>query len=616
MCGIAGFWSLNNQLNETHLKKMCDAIAHRGPDAEGFYFDKKVGLGHRRLSILDLSTAANQPMASASGRYWCIYNGEVYNFKEIASKLKLDLKTTSDTEVIIESFVKLGKSCVHEFNGMFIIVIYDTQTEVLHIFRDRMGIKPLYYYADKENFAFASELKSIKTLSKAFKYTLNKEAISGFLHLGYVPEPLSLFNEVKRFPAGHYGTLINGKLEFEPYWTIEEQIKPETLKDEKKIIKDLDELVNSSVAYRMIADVPFGTFLSGGIDSSLITAVAQSQSSQPVNTFSIAFKESKFNEAPYARAVAQNLKTNHHEFLVTEKEAQVLVDDIFTTFDEPFADSSAISTMLVSKLAKNHVTMTLSGDGGDELFLGYGMHRWAERLNNPMVKLFRKPIAFGLKQLSDRYKRASQVFEYPSKEKFKTHLFSQEIYYFSESEIQDLMALPEEVPFIKTNYNVNRKLKPAEDQALFDLHYYLKDDLLVKVDRASMKYSLEVRVPLLDYRLVSYALNIDQNLKLQGLNSKYVLRKLLYQYLPEEIFNRPKWGFGIPLNTWLLGDMAYLIEDWLNESKIEEVGIFNLSVVQQYIKRFRQGENFLYLRIWQLIQAQQTVYKTFHLNKG
>jgi asparagine synthase (glutamine-hydrolysing) len=616
MCGIAGFWSLKNQLNNTHLQKMCDAIAHRGPDAEGFYFDKKVGLGHRRLSIIDLSNAANQPMASENGRYWCVFNGEVYNFKEIALKHNLKLKTTSDTEVILEAFVKLGKSCVDEFNGMFTIVIYDKETEQLHIYRDRMGIKPFYYYLDNENFVFSSELKSIKTLRDEFKLTLNKQAISGFLHLGYVPEPLSLFNEVMRFPAGHYGTLNNGKLELKPYWRIEDQIAQETLKDEKKIIKDLDELINSSVAYRMISDVPFGTFLSGGIDSSLITAMAQKQSAQPINTFSIAFKESKYNESPYSRAVAKELKTNHHEFLVTEKEAQVLVDDIFSTYDEPFADSSAISTMLVSKLAKNHVTMTLSGDGGDELFLGYGMHRWAERLQNPLVKLFRKPIAFGLKQMNDRYKRAAQVFEYPNDKKFKTHLFSQEIYYFSESEIVDLLSQPELVPQITTNFSVKRRLKPAEDQALFDLHYYLKDDLLVKVDRASMKYALEVRVPLLDYRLVAYALNIDQKLKLRGLNSKYILRQVLYQYLPEKIFDRPKWGFGIPLNTWLLGDMAYLIEEWLNKSKIEIVGLFNYEIVQEYIKRFRQGENYLYLRIWQLIQAQQTVYKTFHLNKG
>lgn len=618
MCGIAGFWTHNQSFNESHLKKMCDSIAHRGPDAEGLFLKDGFGLGHRRLSIIDLSNAANQPMLSSCGRYVVVFNGEIYNYRDIAKKFGLQLKTTSDTEVIVELFAKIGKECVHEFNGMFSIVILDTLEQTLHLFRDRMGIKPFYYFSKKGIFCFASELKAIRSLHDNISLSINHQSIAGFLHLGYVPEPLSLFNEIERFPAGYYGKLKDGKFEVEPYWTLEEQIKESTEKDEKKAIKTLDELLQSSVAYRMIADVPFGTFLSGGIDSSLVTAVAQSQSQQPINTFSIAFKESKFNEAPYARRVAKELGTRHHEFLVTEDEAIELVDDIFSTYDEPFADTSSIATMLVSKLARKHVTMTLSGDGGDELFLGYGMHKWAERLKNPLFSAFKKPASVLASQMSDKYKRISRLLDFPSDStKFKTHLFSQEIYYFSEKEISELLKLKPDDLLIRTEYDSKRRLNPAEDQALFDLHFYLKDDLLVKVDRASMKYALEVRVPLLDYRIVSFALNVDQNLKLRGKNSKYLLRKLLYQYLPEDIFNRPKWGFGIPLNSWLNGKLAYLIDEWLSEKKTTEAGVFNFSKVNDYIQRYRKGENHLYLRIWQMILLHQTLERTKpYLNKG
>jgi asparagine synthase (glutamine-hydrolysing) len=615
MCGIAGFWTHNQLFNESHLKTMCDSIAHRGPDAEGFFLKDGFGLGHRRLSIIDLSNAANQPMLSSCGRYVIVFNGEIYNYRDISKKFDLQLKTTSDTEVIVELFAKIGKECVHEFNGMFSIVILDTLEQTLHMFRDRMGIKPFYYYLNDKQFLFGSELKTIRSLCNILPLTLNRRAISTFLHVGYMPQPESLFNEVKQFPAGHYGLLSGGELKMSPYWRVEDQIEANTHQNEKQIIKKLDELINSSVAYRMIADVPFGTFLSGGIDSSLVTAVAQSQSAQPINTFSIAFKESKFNEGPYARAVAKVLNTHHHEFIVTENEALELVDSIYTSYDEPFADHSSIATMLVSKLARQHVTMTLSGDGGDELFMGYGMYRWAKRLNNPLVNAFRKPLNWGLSMMSSRYKRIARMFDYSNDEDIRTHIFSQESYYFSKHEINQLLLESSEQSEILSTYQTKRNLSAAESQALFDLKYYLKDDLLVKVDRASMKYALEVRVPLLDYRLVSYALNIDEQLKLHQKDTKIILKKLLYQYLPKELFDRPKWGFGIPLNKWLKGELSYLIDDWLSKEKLEQIGLFDYKAVKQLVNRYRNGETYLYMRIWQLIQVQQTVYRSFIIPK-
>lgn len=615
MCGIAGFINFSGDSSQADLEVITTCIAHRGPDSAGYFFDGTAGLGHRRLSILDLSEAANQPMYSADNRYVIIYNGEVYNFQELAQKLDVPLKTTSDTEVILEGFIKWGPAFVQELNGMFAFVIYDKQTQKLFFFRDRMGIKPVYYFYDGTRFAFSSELKSLVNLSFIKgKLTVNKEAVRQFLYLGYIPRPNSIYNEIHKMESGSYFEVTRDELKNHVYWKLEDKVRPELLRDEQTAKAQLKELVLSSVKYRMISDVPFGTFLSGGIDSSLVTAAAQAVSDKPVKTFSIGFDNPKHNEAHFAKAVSDHLGTDHHEFLVTEKDALNLVDKLTDIYDEPFADSSAIPTLMVSEMARRNVTMTLSGDGGDELFFGYGMYNWAERLSNPAVQLFRKPIGKLLSMMGNRYERAAFLFDYPSKQSLKSHIFSQEQYLFSEAEI-DAMVQPDFAGSINLQEAWKipaRTLTSMEEQAFFDMKYYLQDDLLVKVDRATMHHSLETRVPLLDYRIVEFALNLDPALKLKNGVNKYLLKQVLYDFVPAAMFDRPKWGFSIPLGSWLKNDLQYLIEDYLSEATITKYQVVEYEHVKQLISQFRNGKDFLYNRVWLLI----VLHKWLETNHG
>ncbi|HPG74503.1 MAG TPA: asparagine synthase (glutamine-hydrolyzing), partial [Bacteroidales bacterium] len=347
------------------------ALRHRGPDAEGIYYSQSIGLGHRRLSILDLSSDANQPMESHSMRYVCVYNGEVYNFRSIARDLNIEFKTSSDTEVIIEAFAEWGVTFVNKLNGMFAIAIYDKEEHMLYLFRDRIGVNPIYYYWDGKNFAFSSELKSLLQIRSVCETrSIDQQSICDYLHLGYIPEPNSIYKNMYKFPSGNFGIVSSSGLRIESYWMIEGAIQRKLIDNEFECKEKLKELIESSVSMRLISDVPFGTFLSGGIDSSLVTAVASKYVTTPLNTFSVGFYDTKYNESNYARRVAEHLHTKHHELVVTELDAQNMVVDMLNYYDEPFGDSSAIPTMLVSKFAREHVSMVLSGDGGDELFHG------------------------------------------------------------------------------------------------------------------------------------------------------------------------------------------------------------------------------------------------------
>jgi asparagine synthase (glutamine-hydrolysing) len=601
MCGIAGYFQKAPRFNVEHIKRMTDVQKHRGPDAAGFFEHPACGLGHRRLSILDLSDAANQPFYSQDGRYVIVYNGEVYNFKEIAEELQVKLRTTSDTEVILEAYIRWGTSFIQRMNGMFAIAIFDTLTEKLFLCRDRMGIKPIYYYQDETLIAFSSELKGILALRPDISLSLDKDAVEEYLHLGYVPEPLTMCKEVKKFPSGHYAEISKSGFEIHSYWNMADKISADTLKDQQSAKQQLKQLLNSAVRYRMISDVPFGTFLSGGIDSSVVTAIAQSNSDEPVNTFSIGFTESKHNEADYARQVAKHLGTRHHEFTVSEKDAIGMIDQMVDAYDEPFADSSGIPTMLVSRLAREHVTMTLSGDGGDELFLGYGSYDWAKRMSNPFVKALRSPIHSVLSSLNDnRYRRAA--FHFQKSAHPLRHIFSQESYYFNEAEVSRLLIGAKNKTVIEeTIAGLKRKLSPEEVQAFFDMRYYLKDDLLTKVDRATMQFSLETRVPLLDYRIVEFALNLDKSLKNKDGIPKYLLKEVLYDYVPKSFFDRPKWGFSIPLDKWLSTDLNYLIEHYTSKEICERYGMIRFEELDTYRQEFKKGRTYLYNRLWQII---------------
>jgi asparagine synthase (glutamine-hydrolysing) len=615
MCGITGYYSFSKKFSEQELHEMTDSIAHRGPDASGYFTDEVIGFGHRRLSIIDLSDNANQPMHSSDNRYVMVYNGEVYNYREIAvelkQKFKTNFRTSSDSEVILEAFVQYGADFVKKLNGMFALAIYDKLKKELFVCRDRIGIKPLYYFWDGENFAFASELKPLTKLS-SIPLEVSKNSVYYFLHMGFVPAPQSIYTAIKKLDSGTWMKISKNNLESYTYWSPNQAVTQKVITKEKEAIVKLSDLLMSSVQYQIKSDVPFGVFLSGGIDSSLVTAYAVNLSGVKVNTFSIGFEENKYNESVYAKAVANHLGTNHHEFIVSYKDAIDLIDTLFDTYSEPFVDPSAIPTLLVSKLARQHVTVTLSGEGGDELFLGYGAYQWARRLNKPLVKMMRKPIAALLAGSNSRYERHAGYFRYPNSNLQYSHTLSQEQYYFTLGELDTMltdkflqskgaMNIEQLNRFGVAVDHLGRDLEPMEKQALFDLNFYLQGDLLTKVDRASMHYSLETRVPYLDHRIIEYALNLSCDLKYRNGTSKYILKEILYQYVPEKFFDRPKQGFAIPLEKWLNNELRFLIEENLSKAIIEQFGVVNYEHVESLKKDFFNGKTYYYSRLWLLI---------------
>lgn len=528
-----------------------NGLTHRGPNASGSFVDRKeqLWLGHTRLSIIDLSEAANQPFLSSNGRYVIAYNGEIYNHRELANKHALALKTSSDTEVFVELFAKMGAACLSELNGMFGALVYDKVDERLFICRDRLGIKPLYYAVlPGGGYAFASELPAL--LEIMGKPKVREAGIGEFLHRGYIPEPNTFYEGVYKFPAGSYGWCSGEKMDIKPFWRAEDCIEERLHTGEKKVIDRVHELLRDSVKLRLMADVPFGTFLSGGADSGLVSALAADISPTPINTFNVGFDDAPFDETLFAREMAELIGSNHHHLNIGKAEVMENFEVGVRLVGEPFADSSVLPTMGVSKFASGHVKMALSGDGGDELFMGYGAYNWAERLNTFPFWTGRRAIAKVLRMRGgNRNNRAANVFDAPSKSGLPAHIFSQEQNLFTQREIERITEAaftdPYKLPDLKRN------LTPSEAQAFFDLTNYLKDDLLVKVDRSSMRYGLEVRVPFIDHRLVQYALNIDPALKTKNGETKYPIKKIMEQYYPNQLIYRKKWGFSIPLEKWL-----------------------------------------------------------------
>lgn len=551
MCGIAGWIGT---YPETAAGVFLHNLAHRGPDASGSWASDQVLLCHTRLAILDLSEAANQPFHSACRRFVMVYNGEVYNYRELALQYALPLKTGSDTEVILELFARLGPEMVSRLNGMFAFAIWDMEAKELHLFRDRLGIKPLYTREGPEGFLFASELPA--HTGQGLSHTLNQDALALFLHRGYIPEPHTFWNEYRKFPAGTRAVVKDGKVQYHSYWRAEDHIAAHTLSHEAGAIARVHELLRDSVRLRLVADVPFGTFLSGGADSGLITAIAAELHDQPLDTFNVSFEDAAFDETAFARQMAAIVKANHHNFTVTRTEVMERLDRGLKAVGEPFADSSIFPTMAVSSFAARHVKMALSGDGGDELFMGYGAYTWAERMAKPRNWHLRKAIAAALRIKSDsRSRRAAHVFNAPNKEGLAAHIFSQEQNFFTQQEIEAITGRAFTDPW-RLPLGLPRLLTPAEQQAFFDLTNYLKDDLLVKVDRASMRFGLEVRVPFLDHRMVEQALNIDPVLKSKGGEPKYIIKKIMERYYPPRLIYRKKWGFSIPLEKWMKKDGA------------------------------------------------------------
>lgn len=608
MCGIAGFISPN--LKEEQLHLITRALQHRGPDAEGFYYnaDANVGLGHRRLSIIDLSEAANQPFYSHNGRYIMIYNGEVYNYQEIAVKYNIEPRTSSDSEIILEAFAKKGIDCLNDFNGMFAIAIWDKQDEEFFLVRDRFGVKPIVYYQKGNDFVFASELKAL--LKLPIEKKINITALQDYFFLEYIPDAKCILEDFHKLPKGHYLRIKKGSISVRPYYQFTEKIssRPIAERNEKDTLDEFEELLSSAIKYRQISDVPIGAFLSGGTDSSLICALFQKQNSNPVNTFTIGFDVAGYDESGYASQVAAILKTNHSETHLSDKSSIAIADSIVNYYDEPFAAPSTIPSYLVCNVARKNVTVAMSGDGGDELFMGYGYYDLYRKVRN----LYRMDAGVGrhmikglFGRMGSRYARASRLFNLPSKD-LLTHLWAEQQYMFSEKEIGSLLNIKETDLSIKESWRKvdDLPLSDFEKISLFDIEQYLAYNLLYKMDTASMANSLEVRNPYLDYRLMEYSYNLPQHFKINKGTPKYLMKKLLERYLPKELVYRRKWGFPAPIGDWLTRDLSYLIDKWLAPQRIKSQGLFNEKRVSYYVTEFRSGKKYHDKRLWSLIFFQ------------
>lgn len=567
-----------------------------------------MGLGHRRLSIIDLSEAANQPFYSQDGRYVMIYNGEVYNFKELEEKYHIQPRTSSDSEIILEAFAKKGIECINDFNGMFALAIWDKKEEELFLLRDRFGVKPIVYYHKGNDFVFASELKALLKLPVEKK--INKEALQDYFFLEYIPDAKSILDNFYKLPKGHYLTVKKDRVSVRPYYNFTDKIiqRPLPIRKENDVLDEFEDLLGSAVKFRQISDVPIGAFLSGGTDSSLICALFQKQNTNPVNTFTIGFDVAGYDESGYASQVAAILKTNHSETHLSDKSSISIADSIVNYYDEPFAAPSTIPSYLVCKVARKNVTVAMSGDGGDELFMGYGYYDLYRKIRN----VYRMDAGVGrhmikglFSMMGNRYARASRLFSLPSKD-LLAHLWSEQQYMFSEKEIGSLLNTTETNLSVKESWRKinDLPLSDFEKISLFDIEQYLAYNLLYKMDSASMANSLEVRNPYLDYRLMEYSYNLPQHFKINNGTAKYLMKKLLERYLPKELVYRRKWGFPAPIGDWLNRDLSYLIDKWLDPNRIKSQGILNEKQVSFYVNAFRSGKNYHDKRLWSLIFFQ------------
>lgn len=617
MCGITGFWdptkkfSVNEQLAQT----MAEKIQSRGPDSHGVWIDQEhsVALAHRRLSIVDLSPAGHQPMTSHSGRYVMVYNGEVFNGAEIKVSLSnIDFKGHSDTEIMLAAFDMWGiEASIKLFIGMFAFAVWDKQTQTLTLVRDRVGIKPLYFGHMNNVWLFGSQPKSLMP-HPAWESKLDKDAAKEFFAFGYVPETSCIFDNLQKVKPGTAVHLhANGKHTTTTYWDLKEEItqaKNYTANQtDAQWIDATHALLKDAVKRRCQADVPLGAFLSGGIDSSLVVSLMQSQSVNKIKTFSIGFDIPNYNEAPFAKQIAEHLQTDHHEFYVSAQEAQEVIPHLASMYDEPFADVSQIPTYLVSKLARDHVTVSLSGDGGDELFAGYNRYTLGKKLwkIRSLTPLFIRYFAPYLRCIPLWFWKTLEKL--PGCPKLLADKIDRGIKLFQAKNLTDCYRMLVHHWETGTDkcFPTHTSLKDSiENFQFWDMLTYLPGDILTKVDRASMEVSLEARVPLLDHRLIALAWSLPEHLKLHRGKGKWILREILKSYIPEQMFNRPKMGFGVPIDTWLRGDL----KDWANEllfsSSLEEFGISNPAIRSTWEKHQSGQYNYQY-KLWVVLMFQQ-----------
>ena len=608
MCGIAGIASLNGRpVGLDELRWMCAAMVHRGPDDDGFHLADGIGLGMRRLSIIDLHTG-RQPIRNEDGSIWVVFNGELYNCAQQRRELERlghSFYTSTDTEIIVHLYEEYGMRCMEKMRGMFVFALWDERRKKLLIARDRLGIKPLYYAEVGGRLIFASELKAVLQVPE-IERTLNFNAVNHLFSFLSTPHTESIIEGVHKLEPGHFLTASAEEgISVEPYWNV--KFEPDYGKSEEYFVERLRELLQESVRLRMIADVPLGAFLSGGIDSSAIVATMAGISSTPVKTFSIGFPEGDFNELSHAKRVAEKFGTEHHE-LMLEPDVLDIVEDLAWHLDEPFGDSSAIPTYMVSKLASQHVTVVLSGDGGDELFAGYDRYLVEERERKYrfLPAFIRQGLAsvasrmpYGMKGKNflrhmalsgpDRYLDAGTLFRRDEKQK----LFQNEAFELMGSDPAQAKA-----KFLaEANGNWLSALQ------YFDLKNYLPLDILTKVDRMSMAHSIEARVPLVDHKLVEFAATIPPELKLKNGVTKYIFKRAMRGILPDEIIDRRKQGFAVPLGRWFRGKLGSFVRDLVLSDTSRRRGIVNPAYVENLLHWHEKGRN-LDLQLWTLISFE------------
>ncbi len=643
MCGISGFLSDRAITLET-LRKMNNTMIHRGPDDEGAEIyplkdGRAVGFAQRRLAIQDLSPMGHQPMHSQDQRVSVIFNGEIYNFKELRQELsEYDFRSTCDTEVILAAYLHWGPEFVNRIHGMFAIALFDRQEEKLFLIRDRIGKKPLYYWKDGANIVFASELKPIMACPY-FRPEIRREILPRFLFQQYINAPETVFRDVFHLLPGSVMEipLSGGEPVIRKYWDIREVYRRESLdpvEDYETAKAELKERLKRAVARRMIADVPLGTFLSGGYDSSLVTAMAQEHSERPVRTFTIGFPVKEFNEAVYAKEISEYLGTDHTELYIDEAEMLRLVESIPKYFDEPFADSSQIPTMLVSSLAKKDVTVALSGDAGDEFFCGYNIYdnvAQAQKLDlagSAAYALGRLPIGGG-KHLLDKMPLRVRVVagnrDPETKVQFASDSYILSAHAFIEGRERfdtrmsaasylaaDLNAKGADIPI---KYPVESLYGVKDWQVrrmLLDMDTYLPGDILCKMDRAAMKYSLEARCPIMDTEVMEYSFRIPQRFKYMDGDKKHILKDIACDYIPKRLLDRPKTGFGVPLDEWMRGPLKEKLLDYCSADYLTRQGIFDTDYVTGFVGRYLEkgdggpatGANYSKL-VWSFFVFQQ-----------
>jgi asparagine synthase (glutamine-hydrolysing) len=636
MCGIAGYFSVGDgdeRATET-LRAMAAALVHRGPDDFGLWSDSAgvVGLAHRRLSILDLSPAGHQPMRSHNQRYVVAFNGEIYNFLEVRKELEMagaapPWRGHSDTEVMLASFEHWGvRQSLDRFVGMFAIALWDQVDRSLYLVRDRLGEKPLYYGWMGNVLLFGSELKALRR-HPAWRAEINREALALFLRYSYIPAPHSIYQGIAKIIPGTYLRFDFGRREprANNYWEpkrIAEEGQHYPLDGRPVVLTDhLERLLRNAVAQQMVADVPLGAFLSGGIDSSAIVALMQSQTSRPVKTFTIGFNESAYDEARHAKAVASHLGTDHTELFITGQEALATIPLLPTVYDEPFADPSQIPTFLVSKLARSHVTVCLSGDGGDELFGGYNRYLWGASIwrtirwiPQPARKLVASSLtslspaaldsmlgALGMKQRSmgDKVHKLAKILDAGRAEDLYLGLLSHwanpGAVVLDVQEPPTLPAMPELWPSFA---------QFPTHMMYIDALTYLPDDILVKVDRAAMAVGLESRVPFLDHRIVEFAWRLPPYMKIRGQQGKWLLRQVLYRHVPKGLIERPKMGFGVPIGAWLRGPLRQWAEALLSETKLQHEGFFRSTEISRKWREHQEGSRNWQHPLWNVLMFQ------------